>query len=205
MPTLVLADDQPLVRAGLRAMLELEPNLEVVGECGDGDAALALCRELSPDVLVFDYGMRGVELEALVPELRATQPTVRIVVLTGDLSANAYYRALTANADGFVVKSAEAADLLEALAHVTTGRPYMSRALARELSLPALTKRWGLTKREIEVFRGIGMGRSSAEIATTMSISVATVRKHRENLMRKLALHNVAELTAFGMKLGLFR
>ena len=81
----------------------------------------------------------------------------------------------------------------------------MSRHIARELSMPAIAQRWGLSEREVEVFRAVVQGESSAAIAARLGVSVGTVRKHRENLMRKLKLHNVAELTAFGFRIGLVR
>ncbi len=210
MPTILLADDQALVRAGLRAMLELEPEMNIVGECRDGDEALAACRQLRPQVLIVDLGMRGTTLADLASVLRAEQPALKILVLTGDLSEKSFRTALTAGVDGYLVKSDEVEELITAIAAVVAGECYVSSALAKNLSLSvgddagnSAEPSSRLTQRELEVLALIGQGFSSAAIADKLGLAVRTVRKHRENILRKLDMHNMAQLTAYGIKAGL--
>ena len=208
MPRIVLADDQAMVRAGLRAMLELEPDVEIVAECANGDDALAESRRLQPQLLIVDLGMRGTPLAELARLLRQEQPALKILVLTGDLTERAVKHALAAGVDGYVVKSDEIEELIIAIGAVLAGECYVSSALAANLSLAVAatgsTPHTGkLTQREIEVLALIGQGFNSAVIAERLGLAVRTVRKHRENILRKLDMHNMAQLTAFGIKAGL--
>lgn len=187
MPRIVLADDQAMVRAGLRAMLELEPDVEIVAECANGDDALAESRRLQPQLLIVDLGMRGTPLAELARLLREEQPVIKILVLTGDLSERAVKRALAAGVDGYVVKSDEIEELIIAIGAVLAGECYVSNALAANLSLtvsttdcPAPTGK--LTQREIEVLALIGQGFNSAVITDRLGLAVRTVRKHRRGL-----------------------
>ncbi len=142
--------------------------------------------------------------------LRTENVALKILVLTGDLSEKSVRHALAAGVDGYVVKSDEVDELLTAISAVLAGECYVSRALASELSLKladdtnAATERDGkLTQRELEVLALIGQGFSSAAIADKLGLAVRTVRKHRENILRKLDMHNMAQLTAYGIKAGL--
>jgi DNA-binding NarL/FixJ family response regulator len=207
MPTILLADDQAMVRAGLRAMLELEPEIEIVGECRD-DEALVACRELRPQLLIVDLGMRGKPLAELARALRAEQPALKMLVLTGDLTEKSVRHALAVGVDGYVVKSDEIEELMIAISALLAGECYVSSALAKNLSLPLgddreVTRNRELTQRELEVLALIGQGLSSAIIAEKLGLAVRTVRKHRENILRKLDMHNMAQLTAYGIKAGL--
>lgn len=222
----LIADDHALVRIALRLTLELAGRYVIVGEARGGDEVLSQVASLKPDVLVLDPGMPGMLHEAVIRETKANWPDVKIVVLTANLDPDATRRTLAAGADSYVVKADEPDELLQALSVVMDGGCHVSPSLASALSLPdqALPAAHDLeddadvsgvsaladigprlTLRELEVLKLVGAGHSNTQVAVVLGISVGTVRKHRENLMRKLGLHNVAQLTAYGIKAGFLR
>ncbi len=216
----LIADDHALVRIALRLTLELAGRYIIVGEARDGNEVLPLIGDLRPEVVVLDPGMPGKPHEYLIREAKAAWPDVKIVVLTANLDPEATRRTLAAGADSYVVKADEPDELLQALSVVMEGGCHISTSLASALSmpdqalpaapdpeddagLPSADLGPRLTLRELEVLKLVGAGHSNTQVAVVLGISVGTVRKHRENLMRKLGLHNVAQLTAYGIKAGL--
>jgi DNA-binding NarL/FixJ family response regulator len=222
----LIADDHALVRIALRLTLETEGRYAIVGEARDGHEALALAAELRPRILVLDPGMPGTPHEQVIRELKTAWPDLKVVVLTANLDPEATRRSLAAGADSYVVKADEPGELLQALDVVLQGGCHISTSLASALQLPeqalpaapdpaddaespdgdghgAADLGPRLTLRELEVLKLVGAGHSNTQVAVVLGISVGTVRKHRENLMRKLGLHNVAQLTAYGIKAGL--
>jgi DNA-binding NarL/FixJ family response regulator len=205
----LLADDHPLVRAGVRKVLEQQPSVTVVGEAGDGEEALKLLRELDPDLLVLDLNMPNRDGFAVLREARDAAPGVRILVLTMHASVEYVSRAVREGADGYLLKDTAVQDLAAAIESVTGGRPYYSepaqRALADSLRRPAdeSSRLDRLTAREREVLAGVARGQTTKEIASEFNISTRTVETHRAAIMRKLDIRSVALLTQFAIREGL--
>jgi DNA-binding NarL/FixJ family response regulator len=205
----LLADDHPLVRAGVRKVLEQQPLVTVVGEAGDGDEALRLVAELEPDLLLLDLNMPNRDGFAVLREARDASPGLRILVLTMHASVEYVARAVREGADGYLLKDTAVQDLAAAIESVTAGRPYYSelaqRALADSVRHPAeaSTRLERLTAREREVLIGVARGLTTKEIASEFNISTRTVETHRAAIMRKLDIRSVALLTQFAIREGL--
>ena len=208
----VLVDDHLLVRQGLQALLELEPDLEVVGAAGDAATALDVVRRTRPDIVVTDVAMPGRSGLAVLGELRACCPQLRILVLSAHSSEEYIRVALSAQANGYVLKDSSREELLHAIRSVAKGEQYLCQAVsARVLSgyLGGAGPRGeprrgnGMTERERQVLACIAQGMPNKQIASDLDISVKTVEKHRSNLMRKQSLRNAAEATMFAVKIGL--
>jgi DNA-binding NarL/FixJ family response regulator len=204
---IVLAEDHVLVREGLKMLLATQPGLEVVAETGDGRAVEALVRDSNAALLVLDLGlpgMHGVEVAAAVKS--AFGAAVKVLVLTGDLSASSVRNALAAGADGYVHKSEDTRELLDALLAVVAGRQYVSRRIA-QVFRPERAGAAALplaTPREQEIMSLVARGLANREIAELLSIGLTTVRTHRQNFMEKFALRNAAEITAYAVQQGYY-
>jgi len=206
---ILLADDHPLVRTGVRRILEAQPGLMVVGEVSDGKAALEFLRADPVDVLVLDLTMPGTDGFDVLRRVKATLPDMKVLVLTMHADAEYVARAVQDGADGYLLKDSAVQDLVAAIEAVQAGRAYYSPPVQRELSellrahsappRPMDT----LTEREREVVGLVAKGLSTREIATQLDISTRTVETHRANLMRKLNLKSVALLTQFAIREGL--
>lgn len=206
----LLADDHPLVRSGVRRVLESQSELEIVGEAEDGAAALAKISELAPDVLILDLAMPGTDGLEVLRRAKTIRPELKIVVLTMHASPEYVARAIQLGADGYLLKESAVPELLAAINAVRLGRAFHSPKIQAELAnlvrnttpVPArLLDR--LTDRERQVLREIAAGRSTKQVAATLGIGRRTVETHRANLMRKLGLHSVALLTQFAIREGL--
>jgi DNA-binding NarL/FixJ family response regulator len=206
---ILLADDHPLVRTGVRRILETQPGLAVAGEVSNGDAALEFLRTEPVDVLVLDLTMPGTDGFEVLRQVKATRPGMKVLVLTMHADAEYVARAVQDGADGYLLKDSAVQDLVAAIEAVQAGRAYYSPPVQRELSellrahsappRPMDT----LTEREREVVGLVAKGLSTKEIATQLDISTRTVETHRANLMRKLNLKSVALLTQFAIREGL--
>lgn len=200
----VLADDHQMVREGMRLLLSLEDDIDVIGEAGDGESAVQMTIELRPDLLVLDFALPGFDGDEVLRRVRAKLPETRILFVTGSLQRDMVRRALGCGAEGYVLKQSGSDELMTALRAVMLGVEYVSPAIATAFEpLPAATPAEDLTPREIQILTLIAAGERNQAIADQLFISLPTVRKHRENLMRKLDLHNAAELTAFAIKQGM--
>ena len=198
---LLLVDDHPLVRDGLRARLNATAHLRVVGEAGDGEEALRLAVELKPDLMLTDISMRGMNGIELTQRLRATQPEVRTLVLSmydnGEYIANA----MRAGACGYVLKDAPTAEIINAIERVAAGDSYFSAAAMA--SLAAVPERNPtLTDREREILLLLVDGHSNKRIAQQLDISVRTVETHRMSLRRKLGIVTSAGLVKYALEQG---
>jgi DNA-binding NarL/FixJ family response regulator len=205
---IVLAEDHVLVREGLKMLLSTHAGLEIVAETGDGRAVEALVRNSQAGLLVLDLGlpgMHGVEVAAAVKA--AFADAVKVLVLTGDLSPASVRQALAAGADGYVHKSEDTGELLDAVAAVLAGRQYVSQRIARvfqPVAPPGGAKAEVATPREQEIMSLVARGLSNREIAELLEISLTTVRTHRQNFMEKFSLRNAAEITAYAVQQGYY-
>jgi DNA-binding NarL/FixJ family response regulator len=203
---ILLADDHPLVRAGVRRILETQPGITVAGEVSDGDAALDFLRADPVDVLVLDLTMPGTDGFEVLRQVKATLPGMKVLVLTMHADAEYVARAVQDGADGYLLKDSAVQDLVAAIEAVQAGRAYYSPPVQRELSELLRTHSAPprpmdtLTEREREVVGLVVKGLSTKEIATQLDISARTVETHRANLMRKLNLKSVALLTQFAIR-----
>ena len=205
--TVLLADDHRLVREALRSALAQEADIRVVAEVGEGAAAIESVRSLQPDVVVLDIGLpdlNGIEVAARVQALHL--PT-RIVALSAYSDKRFVTEMLRAGAAAYVSKSAAGTELVVAIRAVAAGGSYLSPdvagALVAEVRGAEPDGQVGLGRREREVLRLIAEGERSAAIAEALHISAATVEVHRRNIMRKLGLHTVAELTRYAVREGI--
>ncbi|MEV4315023.1 response regulator transcription factor [Actinocrispum sp. NPDC049592] len=207
---ILLADDHALVRRGVRLILDAEPGLSVVGEAGDGAEAVALARELEPDLVVLDIAMPRMTGLQAARELSRRSPDLRILILTMYDNEQFFFEALKAGASGYVLKSVADRDLVEACRAAIRGEPllypgavtalvrdYLDRARQGELPVRAITDR------EEEVLKLVAEGHSSKEIAGMLVISVKTVERHRANMMQKLGMRDRLELTRYAIRAGL--
>ena len=199
---LILVDDHPLVRDGLRARLEAVPNLEVVGEAGDADEALALAAELSPELALMDIGMSGMNGIALAGVFHEHFPAIRVLMLSMHDNIEYLTQAVRAGASGYVLKDSPATEIVQAIAAVLDGRTFFSAGLgARMIQASAMrTPVEQLTPRERDILDALAEGLSSKQIAQRNGLSVRTVETHRLNMKRKLDIEGQAELIKFAVE-----
>ncbi|AQZ64153.1 DNA-binding response regulator, LuxR family [[Actinomadura] parvosata subsp. kistnae] len=211
MITVLLADDQPLVRAGLRALLDTEDDLTVIGEAADGAQAVRLARELRPDVVLMDIRMP--ELDGLQATRGLAGTGVRVVVVTTFDLDEYVYEALRSGASGFLVKDAEPAEIRHAVRVAARGdallSPQVTRRLIEEFTArPAVLDEGrlsGLTGREREVLARVAKGLTNARIAEELFMSPLTVKTHVNRMMAKLSAHDRAQLVVIAYESGLVR
>ena len=209
----VLADDHHLVRKGFRALLDPEPDIEVVGEAVDGREAMELVEALRPDVLVMDLEMPGMSGMEAARRIRAKRWPVRILVLTMHKDSQYILQVLRTGALGYILKDAAVLDLVEGIRTVHRGEVYLSPAVSTqvvgglldrlELGEAAASPLDALTDREREVWQLIAEGHSRREIARRLYISPKTVDTHRSNLMRKLGVRDEVSLIRLAIRYGL--
>ena len=212
MISIVIADDQPLVRSGLRMILEAEPDLKVVAEATNGAAAVELVTSIVPDVALLDIQMPGTDgLDAMVAIAAAGVATKVLMLTTFDLDEYVY-RAMRAGATGFLLKDMAAEDIVNAVRQAARGSdallaPTLTRRLLARFSMapvtPSLEQLAHLTPREIEVLRLVGRGMSNAEIATELFIGESTVKTHFARVMMKLSLRDRVQAVIVAHELGL--
>ena len=206
--SVLLVDDHAILREGVRALLELTSGLTVVGEAGTYEDALNLAVKLLPDVVLIDIGLPGRSGLSLVTELRKQCPRSRVVLLTAHASEEYVRAGLDVKADGYVLKDSGHVELITAIRAVVTGQQFLCQAVAtkvmatylnRDARSLAVTPLQSVTTRERQVLTRVASGHSNKAVARELNLSVKTVEKHRANLMRKLSLHNAADITRFAL------
>ena len=206
---LMLVDDHRLLREALRAILEKAGDIELVAEATDGATALELARELAPDVVVLETGIVGMSGIEATRRMLAENPAVKVLGLSTFADRRMILQMLEAGARGYLDKSAGSEELLRGIRAVAQGEIYLyaeaAAAIVDSLRKQSLqgTQRETLGRREREVLQLLASGKSSAQIAGELRIATGTVEVHRRNIMRKLDLHNVAELTKYAIREGL--
>ena len=200
----LVIDDHAILRTGVRAVLEREQDISVVGLAENADQAVARARSLQPDVILLDVVMpRKSGFDAL-PELRKVAPEARVIMLSMQTNPSSIRKALNSGASGFVAKHASEEDLLDAIRRVAAGSRYVDPELAADLVVPdsaALDE--PLSERERDVMFMLALGYTNHEVADHLYISVRTVDTHRAHLMRKLNLRTRAELVLYALANGL--
>ena len=207
-----IAEDHAIVRDGLRALLSSNPGFEVVGEAADGREVIKNIEECRPDLILMDLSMPRMNGMEAIREIKKHARNVKIIVLTIHKTEEYILPVLKAGADGYVLKNDTQAELMAAIKCVLEGKSYLSPGVSQKViegyvngNKTVKTKSsWDtLTQREREVLKLIAEGYKNREIADDLCISIKTVIKHRSNLMEKLDLHNVADLTTFAIEKGL--
>lgn len=199
---LLLIDDHPLVRDGLRARLEANANLIVVGEAGNAQEALDRARATEPDLALMDISMRGTNGIELTAMFRDEFPHIAVLILSMHDNAEYVRQAVRAGARGYVLKDAPAYEIVTAIEKVAAGEAYYSAAIAARV-VQASTSHApidSLTPREREILSRIARGLANKQIATEMALSVRTVETHRLNIKRKLGIEGQAELIKFAVE-----
>ncbi len=202
----LIVDDHTLFREGIRHLLARDPEIGVVGEANDAADAVDKVRALRPDVVLMDIGMPGLSSFEAARLIDRNWPGTRTIFLTMYEDEEYLLQSLDAGASGYVLKDVPAPDLLEAVREVARGRRYLSpRVLEKVLNpsagqAPRSTRFDSLTPREREIVKMLAEGRSVKETAQFLSLSAKTVEAHKFNLMRKLQIHNTAQLVAYAIQ-----
>lgn len=205
---ILLIDDHTVLRTGLRMLLQTQPDMDVVGEAGDGEEGLRAIRSLQPDLVILDLSMPGLGGLELLPHILAEQPELKVVILTMHDDAEFVRSALTLGARAYVLKRAADTELLTAMRAVARGETYVYPSLAARL-IPLAAERQSreagarLSAREQEVLALIARGHTQQEIADLLCLSVKTVETHKARITEKLQLRTRAELVRYAITNGL--
>ena len=207
-----IVEDHTLLRAGLRALLSQDPDLEIVGEADNGRDAIRAISTLSPNLVLMDISMAGMNgIEAMI-DIKRRNPETRILVLTIHKTEEYIHASLRAGADGYMLKDASHDELRVAIRSVLNGKTYLSPDISGKVingylgtgKDSGLSSSWDtLTHREREVLKLVAEGHPNKFIANYLCLSIKTVEKHRSNLMKKLDLHNASMITAYAIEKGL--
>ena len=211
---IVLGDDHTVLRSGLRKILQERSGWEVVGEAGDGRAAVQQVLALEPDVAILDIGMPLLNGIEATRQIVRRLPSMRVLILSMHDDEAYIVQALEAGSKGYLLKDAADTELVGAVSALMSGKSYFSPAVAkvmlddyiRHLAARGIVDRYeSLSEREREVFQLIAEGHSNKEIATVLSVSPATVDTHRAHILQKLDVHNTAELVLYAVRKGVIR
>lgn len=209
----LLADDHSLVRQGIKILLDLQENIEVVGEAVNGRQAVEKVKKLTPDMIVIDIAMPNLNGIEATRQIKKVDPEIKILVLSAHDNGDYIHQVLQAGASGYLLKKSTTTDLISAINTVEKGEvflsPSISKAVVKKYIKLADAESGGyeslnvLTNREREVLQLIAEGRTNKEIAYLLKLSVQTVDVHRTNIMKKLQIHDVAGLVKYSIKKGL--
>jgi two-component system invasion response regulator UvrY len=197
-----IADDHPLVRAGLRQVVHDEPSMQVVGEASDADETIALASAVQPDVLLLDISMPGAPFPSLLRHLTTSFPELRVLVITMHAEEQFALRALREGAAGYLTKDRPPAEIVTAIQQVVRGERYLTPTLGQKAAA-ALGGRTGLlphetlSPREYEVLCLLGMGQTVKQVAEHLALSSKTISTHRSRLLKRMGLKNTADLIRY--------
>lgn len=207
-----IVEDHTLLRAGLRALLSQDPNLEIVGEADNGRDAIRAIGTLAPDLVLMDLSMPGMNGIEAMRDIKRRNPETRVLVLTIHKTDEYIHESLRAGANGYILKDATHDELRVAIRSVLNGKTYLSPDISGKVihgylgtsNNANVGSTWDtLTHREREVLKLVAEGHSNKSIADYLCLSIKTVEKHRSNLMKKLGLHNASTLTSYAIEKGL--
>lgn len=208
---ILLVDDHALVRAGIRALIEGKPGIEVIAETGDGHEALRTIGELHPNLVLLDITMPAINGFEVLEQITKQYPQTRVIILTVHEGTEYAMRALRAGAAGYLLKSAASTELEDAISAVAQGGTYLSHEISQKTLFEYAQARtpqdllMSLTTRQREILKLIAEGQSTKEIGSNLNISVKTVESHRAKLAEKLGIHDVAGLVRFAIRMGLIQ
>lgn len=206
---IVIADDHPVFRSGLRQIIEAEPSFDVVGEAGDGQSALQLIQTLDPAIVILDVAMPGLDGLSVVNHLREAASTVKVIFVTMYREEDIFKQAVEAGVKGYVLKDSAGIDIVRCIKAVADGKNYVTPELTTflmDLARPTISKKSppsgleGLTITELRVLSLIADYKTSKEIAQELGVSVRTVDAHRNNLCQKLGVHGSHALMKFALE-----
>lgn len=208
---ILLADDHKIIRDGLRALLEKLPEMELIAEAENGRTAVRLARKFSPDVVIMDVAMADLNGIEATRKIISETPKVKVIALSMHSDRRFIVEMLKAGASGYMLKDCAFEDLTKAIGAVLTDRIYLSPGITDKvikdyvssLSRADFSVYSILTDRELEVLQLIAEGKSTKQTASLLHVSVKTVETHRKNIMDKLDIHNIAELTKYAIREGL--
>jgi two-component system, NarL family, response regulator NreC len=211
----LLADDHMLFRQGIRTLLSAEPDIEVAGEAGNASDAVNLSRQMRPDVVLMDIGMAGMSSFEATRQIRKERPDTRVVFLSMYDDEDYLAECVDIGANGYILKESPAEQLVTAIREVNRGGSYLSPRLLTKLvddlraqgasGMPRQARFGSLTKREREILKLLAEGLSVKEIAASFDLSVKTIEAHKFNLMRKLDIHNKAQLVQYAIQKKIIR
>lgn len=209
---IMIVEDHTLLRAGLRALLSQDTEIEIVGESDNGRDAIRLVGKLKPHLVIMDLSMPGMNGIEATRGIKRHYPETKVLVLTLHKTEEYIHESMGAGANGYILKDATHDELRVAIHSILKGKTYLSPDIAGKVingylgggGSSGISSAWDtLTSREREVLKLVGEGRSNKYVAEYLCLSVKTVEKHRSNLMRKLDLHNASNLTAYAIDKGL--
>ena len=209
---ILIADDHTILRAGIRSLLDMVPDFQVVGEVDNGKDAILQAGQLAPDILLSDLSMPKTNGTDAIQHIKSRYPDIKILVLTVHKTEEYVHAALKAGANGYVLKDDTSDELISAIKNIAAGKTYLSPSICSEVVMGYLadpgkerifTSIELLTSREREVMKLIAEGQRNKDIAEYLSISLKTVEKHRSNMMKKLDLHSASSITSYAIKNGL--
>jgi two-component system response regulator NreC len=209
---ILVCDDHTILREGIRLLLDSQPDIQVIGEAGNGHEAVEKARTLKPDIILMDIAMPGLNGLEATKQIRHDDPHARVLVLTMYESDEYVSRMLEAGVQGYVLKKAAGSDLVHAIYAIDQGEAFLYPSITKRLVEDYLrrvetgqerTSFNRLTSREREVLQLIAEGNSSQQIAQTLSVSVRTVQNHRAHIMEKLGMHDRGELIKYAIQKGI--
>lgn len=208
---IVIAEDHTILREGLKALLSQDPDLIIVGEAKDGLEAIRVVSELKPDLALMDLSMPKMSGIDAIREVKRCCPDTKVLVLTVHKNEEYVMASLKAGANGYLLKESTHQELLQAVTHVLEGKPYLSPGISDTIISGYLAGKKDevrtaldtLSQREKEILKLIAEGHKNKEIAELLFISIKTVEKHRDNIMKKLDLHSTLALAKFALENGL--
>jgi DNA-binding NarL/FixJ family response regulator len=212
MPTrILLVDDHEIMREGMCALLKRLPDIEIVGQASDGRSGINMAKEFGPDIVIMDIGMPNLNGIEATRQLLADNPRVKVMALSTHSDGSIVAKMLKAGASGYMLKESAFSELMEGIAAMMEGKTYLCSKIAKVvfsdyvtmLSSPQWPGGDGLTSRENEVLQLVAEGKTSKEISQALNVSVKTVDSHREHIMEKLSIHNVAGLTKYAVREGI--
>jgi len=209
---ILLADDHAIVRDGLRALIEKQPDMAVVAEAGDGRECVRLAEEQSPDIVMMDIAMPNMNGMEATRRVLAGNPHCAVVILSMHQDESYVLGSLKAGAKGYLLKDSLRSEVVDAIRAVSQGRSFLTRKIARVLQEDYVTRMQTrgvedsydlLTDREREVLQLVAEGRTNKEVANELNISLTTVETHRTHILQKLGLHSVPELILYAVRKGI--
>ncbi len=212
MQRIFIVEDHTLLRAGLRALLSQDPEIEIIGEADNGNDAIRAIGTLAPNLVLMDLSMPGMNGIEAIFDIKRRNPTTRVLVLTIHKTDEYIHESLRAGADGYILKDATHDELRVAIRSVLNGKTYLSPDISDKVihgylgtgNADKVGSTWDtLTHREREVLKLVAEGHPNKYIANYLCLSIKTVEKHRSNLMKKLDLHNASMLTSYAIERGL--